>query len=81
MEIAPASRDEDAIRVEFAGDEIDRITEVDALTGEVIGTREDVAIAPATDAMTSDEQMERAIKSMLAELEDRLKVLRGENKR
>ncbi len=80
VEIFPASRDDHAIRVEFFGDEIDRITEVDALTGEVIGTRDHVAIFPATHFMTSDEQMERAIKSISAELEDRLKVLRGENK-
>ena len=50
------------------------------MTGEVIGTRDHVAIFPATHFMTSDEQMERAIKSISAELEDRLKVLRGENK-
>ena len=80
VEIFPASRDDHAIRVEFFGDEIDRITEVDALTGEVIGTRDHVAIFPATHFMTSDEQMQRAIKSISAELEDRLKVLRGENK-
>lgn len=80
VEIFPASRDDHAIRVEFFGDEIDRITEVDALTGEVIGTRDHVAIFPATHFMTSDEQMQRAIKSIAAELEAQLKVLRSENK-
>lgn len=80
MEISPASRDDVAIRVEFSGDEIDRITEVELLTGEVIGTRDVVLFSPATVSMTSDEQMERAIKSILLELEDRLKVCCGENK-
>jgi excinuclease ABC subunit B len=80
VEIFPASGDEHAIRVEFFGDEIDRITEVDALTGEIIGTREHVAIFPATHFMTNDDAMEHAIASISAELDDQLKKLRGENK-
>ncbi|WP_127848911.1 excinuclease ABC subunit UvrB [Lacticaseibacillus hulanensis] len=80
VEIFPASGDEHAIRVEFFGDEIDRITEVDALTGEIIGTREHVAIFPATHFMTNDDAMEHAIASISAELDSRLKELRGENK-
>ncbi|WP_057893397.1 excinuclease ABC subunit UvrB [Lacticaseibacillus brantae] len=80
VEIFPASRDDHAIRVEFFGDEIDRITEVDALTGEVLGEREHVAIFPATHFMTNDDQMEHAITSISAELTDRLAVLRGQNK-
>ncbi|MDG2978687.1 excinuclease ABC subunit UvrB [Latilactobacillus curvatus] len=80
VEIFPASRDDHALRVEFFGDEIDRIVEVDALTGEVIGEREHVAIFPATHFMTSEEKMEKAIKSIKAELEDRLTELKADGK-
>ncbi|WP_413476324.1 excinuclease ABC subunit UvrB [Latilactobacillus fuchuensis] len=80
VEIFPASRDDHAMRVEFFGDEIDRIVEVDALTGEVLGERQHVAIFPATHFMTNDEKMERAIESIKAELADRLKALNAENK-
>jgi len=57
VEIFPASRDEHCIRVEFFGDEIDRIREVDALTGEIIGEREHVAIFPASHFVTREEKM------------------------
>lgn len=80
VEIFPASHDEKALRIEFFGDEIDRIREVDALTGEVVGDREHVAIFPATHFMTNEDQMEVAIKGIEAELTDRLKVLEGEGK-
>ncbi|PKX61156.1 excinuclease ABC subunit UvrB [Latilactobacillus sakei] len=80
VEIFPASRDDHALRVEFFGDEIDRIVEVDALTGEVIGERSHVAIFPATHFMTNDEKMEKAIESIKAELTERLAVLKGEGK-
>ena len=80
VEIFPASRDDHALRVEFFGDEIDRIVEVDALTGEVIGEREHVAIFPATHFMTSEEKMEKAIKSIKAEFEGRLTVLKADGK-
>ncbi|MCH4056603.1 excinuclease ABC subunit UvrB [Lapidilactobacillus gannanensis] len=80
VEIFPASRDDHALRVEFFGDEIDRIVEVDALTGEVIGEREQVSIFPATHFMTNDIQMTEAVKRIKAELDDRLKELRAENK-
>lgn len=80
VEIFPASRDDHAIRVEFFGDEIDRIVEVDALTGEVVGARQHVSIFPATHFMTSDDQMEKGIARISDELDDRLKELRGEGK-
>lgn len=80
VEIFPASRDEHALRVEFFGDEIDRIREVDALTGEIVGETEHVAIFPATHFMTNEEHMEHAISQIQEELEARLKVLRSENK-
>ncbi|KRM88415.1 excinuclease ABC subunit UvrB [Lacticaseibacillus thailandensis] len=80
VEIFPANTDDHAIRVEFFGDEIDRITEVDALTGEVLGTRDHVAIFPATHFMTNKDQLERAIDSISAELDARLKELRDQGK-
>ena len=62
VEIFPASRDEHCIRVEFFGDEIDRIREVDALTGEIIGEREHVAIFPASHFVTREEKMKMQLK-------------------
>lgn len=80
LEIFPASRDEQAIRVEFFGDEIDRITEIDVLTGEIVAEREHVAIFPASHFVTREEKMRQAIKSIEAELEERLKELREQGK-
>ncbi|CAM3191296.1 excinuclease ABC subunit UvrB [Lactiplantibacillus plajomi] len=80
VEIFPASRDDHALRVEFFGDEIDRIREIDALTGEIVGDRDHVAIFPATHFMTNDAIMEHAIKGIEAELDDRLKVLTADGK-
>lgn len=80
VEIFPASRDDHAIRVEFFGDEVDRITEVDALTGEVVGEREQVSIFPATHFMTSDDAMARGIEGISKELTQRLKELNDQGK-
>lgn len=80
VEIFPASRDDHALRVEFFGDEIDRIREIDALTGEVVGDREHVAIFPATHFMTNDDIMEHAIKGIEEELDSRLKELTADGK-
>lgn len=80
VEIFPSSRDEHCIRVEFFGDEIDRIREVDALTGEIIGDREHVAIYPASHYVTREEKMRVAIKNIEQELQGRLKELREQNK-
>ncbi|MGK0551228.1 excinuclease ABC subunit UvrB [Enterococcus faecalis] len=80
VEIFPASRDEHALRVEFFGDEIERIREVDALTGEIVGETEHVAIFPATHFVTNEDHMEHAIGQIQAELDQQLKVLRSENK-
>lgn len=80
VEIFPVSRDEHCIRVEFFGDEIDRIREVNALTGEIVGDRDHVAIFPASHFVTRDEKMQIAIQNIEKELEEQLKVLRGENK-
>lgn len=80
VEIFPSSRDEHCIRIEFFGDEIDRIREVDALTGEIIGDREHVAIYPASHYVTREEKMQVAIKNIEKELQERLKELRDQGK-
>ncbi|MFP7173176.1 excinuclease ABC subunit UvrB [Priestia filamentosa] len=80
VEIFPVSRGEHCIRVEFFGDEIDRIREVDALTGEIIGDRNHVAIYPASHFVTREEKMRVAIQNIEKELEDRLKVLKDNGK-
>ncbi|RIW39108.1 excinuclease ABC subunit UvrB [Bacillus salacetis] len=80
VEIFPASRDEHCMRIEFFGDEIDRIREVDSLTGEIIGERDHVAIFPASHFVTREEKMKIAIENIEQELEEQLKVMREENK-
>ncbi|MEK5009018.1 excinuclease ABC subunit UvrB [Bacillus sp. FSL K6-3312] len=80
VEIFPASRDEHCIRVEFFGDEIERIREVDALTGEILGDREHVAIFPASHFVTREEKMEKAIINIEQELEEQLEKL-GDNEK
>lgn len=80
VEIFPASRDERCIRVEFFGDEIDRIREVDALTGEIFGERNHVSIFPASHFVTREEKMKIAIENIEKELEERLEKLREDNK-
>nr|WP_246570095.1 excinuclease ABC subunit UvrB [Lentibacillus saliphilus] len=80
VEIIPASHEEHCMRIEFFGDEIDRIREVDALTGEIIGDREHVAIFPASHFVTREEKLKKAIINIEKELEERLKELRDDNK-
>ncbi|MGE7763780.1 excinuclease ABC subunit UvrB [Peribacillus sp. NPDC096540] len=80
VEIFPASRDEHCVRVEFFGDEIDRIREVDALTGEITGEREHIAIFPASHFVTREEKMKIAVQNIEEELEVRLKELREDEK-
>lgn len=76
VEIFPASRDEQCIRVEFFGDEIDRLREIDALTGEVLGERDHIAIYPASHFVTREEKMKVAIENIEEELKERLEELR-----
>src|SRR6185437_2072964 len=64
VEVFPASRDERCLRIEFFGDEIERIREVDALTGEIIGERDHVAIFPASHFVTREEKMVKAIENI-----------------
>ncbi|MCZ2991953.1 excinuclease ABC subunit B, partial [Acinetobacter baumannii] len=75
VEIFPASLDEHCIRIEFLVDEIDRIREVNALTGEVLAERDHVAIFPASHFVTREEKMKVAIENIEKELEERLKEL------
>ena len=80
LEIFPASSSENSIRVEFFGDEIDRITEVNALTGEVLHYLNHAYITPASHFATSEEKVKRAIVTIEEELEERLKVLKDQEK-
>lgn len=80
VEIFPAANSESAIRVEFFGDEIDKISEIDVVTGNVIGLREHVVIFPASHYVTSKEKMQKALVNIEAELEQRLAELKREDK-
>ena len=80
VEIFPISSSESAVRVEFFGDEIERITEIDVLTGEVLGRRNHVAVFPASHYVTTPEKRERAIEAIKDELKERLAQFRKEGK-
>lgn len=80
LEIFPASSDAKALRIEFFGDEIDRIREIDALTGEVTAEDDFISIYPATHFMTNDSIRERAVKTIKAELDEQLKKFEDEGK-
>lgn len=80
IEVVPASYGEKAIRIELFGDEVDSLEEIDVLTGQVVDKRTHVAIFPASHYVTSDENLERARKDIRRELNERLEVLKGENK-
>lgn len=77
VEIFPASRDERALRIEFFGDEVERIREIDALTGEVLAETEHVSIFPATHFVTNEHTLDEAIRGIEKELSQRLAVLRA----
>ena len=80
VEIFPVASSKYAVRVEFFGDEIDRITEIDVVTGEIIGTRNHISIYPASHYVTSPEKMQMAIARIEVELEERLAELKREDK-
>lgn len=80
LEIIPAGKSESAIRVDFFGDEIEKITEIDILTGEIIGERNHVAIFPASHYVTTQDKLKIAIERIEKELEERLDELRREDK-
>jgi len=80
VEIFPAGNSEQAIRVDFFGDEIERLVEFDVLTGEIIGDRQHVSVFPASHYAISRERMELAVVTIEQELEQRLAELRGQDK-
>ncbi|MEC0228595.1 excinuclease ABC subunit UvrB [Paenibacillus alba] len=80
VEIFPASHGEQAVRVELFGDEIERITEINVLTGEIVGEREHIAIFPASHFVTHEDTMKRALVNIEQELEDRLVELKEQGK-
>ncbi|HML32372.1 excinuclease ABC subunit UvrB [Sporomusa sphaeroides] len=80
VEIFPAAYGEKALRVELFGDEVERILEIDTLTGEIVGERKHIAVYPASHYVTSRENMLRAVQDIEAELDDRLACLRAGNK-
>ena len=80
VEVVPADRGDTAIRVEFFGDEIDRISEIDMLTGEIKNTLNHIAIFPASHYVVPKERMEKAIKNIEIELEEQVKYFKAEGK-
>ena len=80
LEIIPANEAETAVRVEFFGDEIDRITQIDVLTGEIKGELEHVAIFPASHYVVPAEQIRRAADAIEEELEERVQYFKSEDK-
>lgn len=80
LEVFPASSDSKALRIEFFGDEVDRIREIDALTGEITSELDLATIFPATHFMTNDAIRERALKTIQAELDDQLQSLEKDGK-
>ena len=80
LDIIPASYSNKGIRIEFFGDEIDRIREFDVLTGSILGERNHVAITPASHFATSKETLDKAIGNIEGELEDRLRELNAQDK-
>ncbi|MBQ7033699.1 MAG: excinuclease ABC subunit UvrB [Clostridia bacterium] len=80
LEIFPAGSGDRAVRVEFFGDEIDRITEIDVLTGEVLGRRNHVAVYPASHYVTTAERLQEAIRQIRLEADERVEFFRREGK-
>ena len=80
LEIYPSSQSESALRIEFWGDEIEKISEINPLTGKSIGTRMHVLIPPASQYVTNKEKMERAIVTIEEELDERIKYFKDQNK-
>ena len=80
LEIFPANSDDRAIRVEFFGDEVDRITEIDSLTGEIKARLEHVAVFPASHYVVAPEKIMEATKNIEAEMEERVRYFKSEDK-
>ena len=80
IEVFPAASSDKAVRIEFFGDEIDRISEIDTLTGEVLGTRKHIAIYPASHYVTTAEKRARAISTIEEELQERVRYFKDNDK-
>ncbi|MBO4293763.1 MAG: excinuclease ABC subunit UvrB [Clostridia bacterium] len=80
LEIYPSSQSESAVRVEFWGDEIEKINEINPLTGKAIGTRKHILIPPASQYVTSRDKMDRAIETIEEELEEQVEFFKSQNK-
>ena len=80
VEIYPSDKSESAIRVEFWGDEIEKITEINPLTGKQVGNRRHILISPASHYVTTKDKMERAIVTIEKEMEERVKYFKSQNK-
>lgn len=80
VDIFPASSDSSALRIEFFGDDIDRICEVNPLTGEIVTDTDKVTIFPATHFLTNDDRMKQALEGIEKELKERLEELRAQGK-
>lgn len=80
LEVYPAGSSDKAVRIEFFGDEIDRISEIDVLTGEILGTRNHIAIYPASHYVTTAEKMEKAIGNIEQELKERIKYFKDNDR-
>lgn len=80
IDVFPAASNNTAVRIEMFGDEIDRLTEFDVLTGETVAERNHIAIFPASHYVTTGPKLKRAITSIEKELDERLKVLKAQDK-
>ena len=80
VEIYPSDQSESAVRGEFWGDEIEKITEINPLTGKPIGNRKHILISPASHYVTTKEKMERALVTIEQEMEERVKYFKSQNK-
>lgn len=80
LELFPASDDEKAIRIEFFGDEIDRIVEIDYVTGKILGTRSYIAVFPASHYVTTPEKVAHAVKAIEKELSERVQYFKANDK-
>src|SRR5699024_827025 len=80
LEIYPSSQSESAVRVEFWGDEIEKINEINPLTGKTIGSRKHILIPPASQYVTSKEKLDRALVTIEQEMEEQVAYFKSQNK-
>ena len=80
LDIFPSNTDTDAVRVEFFGDEVDRICKINVVTGEVVADMSHLAVYPATHYVTSDEMRKKALDEIIAELDERIAFFESQNK-